>query len=122
MANGVTHRITAAVTVGAACVHAERNQQEKTLMPIAGAGLATVLTNLPDVIEPALHPNHRQFFHSFLFAGTVAWAGYQAYKWVPETPFEEALRFVLMVGAGAYLVHLALDARTAKSLPLVGRL
>lgn len=122
MANGVTHRITAAVIIGAVCVHAERNQQEKTIKPLAGAGMAAALTNLPDIIEPALHPNHRQFFHSCLFAGTVAWTGYQAYKWEPETPFEDVLRFALMVGAGAYLIHLALDAHTAKSLPLVSRL
>lgn len=35
-----------------------------TFKPIVGAGLAVLLTNLPDQMEPATHPNHRQFFHS----------------------------------------------------------
>ena len=122
MANGTTHRIAAAIVVGATCLHMERDKQEKSIRPFAGAGVAAVLTNLPDIFEPALHPNHRQFFHSCLFAGSLAWAAYKAYKWEPETPAEEVARFIFLVGVGAYLVHLVLDAGTAKSLPLVGRL
>ena len=122
MANGTTHRIAAAVAIGATCLHAERDQQEKTIKPLAGAVLSSVLTNLPDVVEPALHPNHRQFFHSYLFAAALAWGAYKVYKWEAETPVDKVARFVLLVGAGAYLVHLALDAGTPKSLPLVGKL
>jgi membrane-bound metal-dependent hydrolase YbcI (DUF457 family) len=122
MANGTTHRLVAAVVIGSACAHAERDEHEKTTKPLAGAGIAALLTNLPDVIEPAAHPNHRQFFHSCVFAGVVAWAAYRAYKWEPATPTEDAIRFIALIGAGAYLVHLVLDAGTAKSLPLIGRL
>jgi len=122
MANGIAHRWAAAAVVGGICMHAEADQQEKTAKPILGAALAAMLTNLPDILEPATHPGHRQFFHSLAFAGLVGTAGYKAYKWEPSTPSDEALRFLLLVGVGAYLVHLCLDASTPKSLPLLGRL
>lgn len=74
MANGSTHRMAAAVVVGSACFYAEANQQTKTVKPIVGTGLAAILTSLPDMIEPASHPNHRQFFHSLAFAGLLGLA------------------------------------------------
>jgi inner membrane protein len=120
MSNGPIHQWTATVVVGAVCIHAERDKQIKTARPIVGAVLAANLTKLPDILEPAIHPNHRQFFHSITFAGLLGVAGYKAYKWKPENPLEEAIRFALMVGIGAYGVHLLLDASTPKSLPLIG--
>lgn len=122
MANGTTHRLTAALVVGSVCAHAEASRLEKTAKPIIGAALAAALTNLPDLLEPATHPGHRQFFHSLAFAGLLGTAGYKAYKWEPSTPSDEAIRFLLMVGIGAYFVHLFLDATTPKSLPILGRL
>jgi hypothetical protein len=32
-----------------------------------------MLETVPDLIEPAIHPHHRQFFHSWLFAGALAY-------------------------------------------------
>ena len=122
MANGITHRWTAAVVVGSVCLHAEANQQSKSAKPFVGATLAAVLTNMPDILEPAIHPNHRQFFHSLAFAGLLSVAGYRAYKWKTDNPLDEAIRFALMVGIGAYGVHLLLDASTTKSLPIIGAL
>lgn len=122
MSNGLTHQWTAAVVVGAVCIHAEKDNQMKSAKPIVGAVLAANLTKLPDIIEPATHPNHRQFFHSLAFAGLLGIAGYQAYKWKPENSLEGAIRFALLVGIGAYGVHLLLDAGTPKSLPLIGAL
>jgi len=122
MANGSTHQLTAAIAVGSVYLCAEANQHQKSAKPLLGATLAAVLTNLPDVLEPASHPHHRQFFHSLAFAGLLGAAGYKAYKWETDNPFDEAMRFVLLVGVGAYLVHLLLDAGTPKSLPIIGAL
>lgn len=120
MSNGPTHQLTAAVLVGAMCIHAERDKQNKSARPIVGAVLAAKFTKLPDILEPAVHPNHRQFFHSVAFASLLGIAGYKVYKWNPDNPFDEAVRFVLMVAIGAYGIHLLLDASTPKSLPLIG--
>lgn len=122
MANGNKHRLVAAIAIGSVCACTEIDKPEKSARPIVGAALATGLTNLPDILEPAFHPNHRQFFHSLTFAGMVGLAAYKLYKWQPTNPGDEALRFVLLVGAGSYLIHLLLDAKTPKSLPLIGRL
>jgi membrane-bound metal-dependent hydrolase YbcI (DUF457 family) len=121
MANGSTHRLAAALVVGSACLYTEINQPAKSAKPFVGAGLAAMLTNLPDIIEPASHPNHRQFFHSLAFAGLLVLATRKVYNWKTDNSFDEAVRFVLLVGSGAYLVHLLLDSGTAKSLPVIGK-
>lgn len=121
MANGITHQLVAAVAVGSACFYAESHQSQRTAKPLLGAALSAVLTNLPDMLEPASHPNHRQFFHSLAFAGVLGMAAHKLYTWEPDNSFDEATRFVLLVGVGAYLIHLLLDAGTPKSLPLIGK-
>lgn len=121
MANGSTHRMAAAVVVGSACFYAEANQQTKTVKPFVGTGLAAILTNLPDMIEPASHPNHRQFFHSLAFAGLLGLATRKVYQWETDNLFDEATRFILLVGSAAYFVHLLLDFSTPRSLPIVGK-
>jgi len=120
MSNGPTHQLTAAALVGAMCIHAERDKQNMSARPIVGAVLAAKFTKLPDILEPAIHPNHRQFFHSVAFASLLGVAGYKIYKWNPDNLFDEAIRFALMVALGAYGIHLLLDASTPKSLPLIG--
>lgn len=122
MANGGTHRFAAAIAVGGILAHLENENGRHTVKPIFGAGVAAALANLPDKLEPAIHPHHRQFFHSIVCAVGVGIAGLKLYEWQPEEDWKKALRFVFLAGCGAYLIHLALDACTAKSLPLIGKL
>lgn len=122
MANGTTHQLAAALVVGSVCLNAEAHLQKKSAKPVLGAALGALFTNLPDILEPALHPNHRQFFHSLAFAGVLGVVAHKAYIWEPDNSFDESIRFVLLVGVGAYFVHLLLDARTPKSLPIFGKL
>lgn len=121
MANGSTHRIAAAVVIGGIFAYEEKQKGETTLKPFAGATIAAATTNLPDVLEPAIHPHHRQFCHSAVFAAAVGYGVYRAYKWEPESTGEELLRFLALAGI-AYLTHLTLDACTARSIPLLGKL
>lgn len=122
MANAITHQLAAAVVVGSACYCAEADQQQKSVKPFWGGALSAMLTNLPDVLEPVAHPNHRQFFHSLAFTGMLGMAAHKAYCWETDNQFDEAVRFVVLVGVGAYLVHLLLDAGTPKALPMIGKL
>ncbi len=103
---------------------------------------------LPDVLEPALCPNHRQFSHGILPALVVEnltrgkraeavrslldWAlsadpGCYAFKLVDGTLIVPRWARFLIAGIvkgmpAGYASHLVLDALTPKCLPLIGRL
>lgn len=89
--------------------------------PAIAASLSAVLATLPDILEPAVNPHHRQGFHSVALAVILGIGVYEAYWWEPDTPTQEALRSLAIVGGSAYLLHLVGDMLTAKGLPLVGR-
>jgi inner membrane protein len=122
MSNSATHGLAAFTTVTVLSAVDERHRGQATLRPLLDGAAGALLTSLPDKLEPAIHPNHRQFFHSVVFAAGVGYATYQAYKWQPTNDWEQILRWLVIIGGVAYLTHLALDACTAKSLPLVGKL
>ena len=84
---------------------------ELLLCCIAGAGAAC----LPDLLEPANSPNHRETCHSLAAAGLVAWgiSGKHMGEMSPE------LRKLLVAGGLGYLSHLALDGMTPSSIPLI---
>lgn len=119
MPNATQHRLGAATAVCCIAMAAEHRKGEATGKPFAYGGLAAVLGTLPDSIEPALNPNHRQFFHSLTFAAGIGVGLYKLYKWQPEAETDKLLKAVLLVAGGAYLVHLAMDGATPKSLPLI---
>lgn len=99
-----------------------RNPDARLPHPAFAAVVAALASKLPDVLEPADHPHHRQFFHSLAFASAAGLAWKHVYGWVPETPAENFLRDVLLsVGLG-YFFHLGADFTTAKGLPLLGTL
>lgn len=71
---------------------------------------------LPDVLEPALHPNHRSFFHSEAVAvGASCSLGTLVAK-AATTDWVGATARGALAG---YLSHLALDATTPKGLPAI---
>lgn len=119
--NAKTHAVAASLAIGGFLAYKEYQSGQKSLKPFVGAGLAAWATKLPDILEPADHPNHRQVFHSLAFAAGLVRALAELNTWQAQTDLEKALKFSLLVIGNAYLVHLALDFITAKSLPLTGR-
>ena len=66
---------------------------------------------LPDMLEPATSPNHREFFHSVT-------AGVLLHRVMPrntDTPGTVLLKAIIL----GYFSHLTLDALTPKGLPLI---
>ncbi len=119
MPNALAHRVGASLALAGATAYVETRDGKvtgKTLL--AGVG-GYALGTLPDLIEPALHPNHRQFFHSFTALGLAAYGMKKLYDWEPETGKGKFWRGVGFIVSGAYGVHLAMDAFTKRSLPLV---
>jgi len=76
-----------------------------------GAGAAA----LPDLLEPAVSPNHRAGFHSWLAAGALGLASTVSAR---SELSNEAKLGVLSFAAG-YGSHLLADATTPKGLPLL---
>lgn len=123
MPNAATHSYFAAITVAVAHGIEEFYRTDTVSpKPVVSACAAAVFASLPDWVEPAANPNHRQFFHSVAFAVFVGAGMQRFYKWRPASPLQEAFRWFSLVPGGAYLAHLAIDATTPKSIPLIGRL
>lgn len=122
MPNCLQHRIGAAVAIGGVLATIENQKNEFTHAPITGTVVAAACTNLPDWLEPATHPHHRQFFHSLAFGGMVCYGVYKAYQWQPETDFDKFIRLCLLAAGAGVLIHLAMDSVTPRSIPLFGKL
>jgi membrane-bound metal-dependent hydrolase YbcI (DUF457 family) len=118
--NGPTHRLVAGLTTGVFLAHQETGTGECTVKPLLGGAAAAFFTNLPDILEPATSPNHRRFFHSLAFVGMLGVALNEVRQWEPQTEWDKILKQTILVAGVAYLIHLALDFSTCKSLPLVG--
>jgi membrane-bound metal-dependent hydrolase YbcI (DUF457 family) len=118
--NGPTHRLVAGLGISAAAAHLEQqNGAQPTAMPLAAGVVGAFCTNLPDILEPATSPNHRRVFHSVACAVVLIVGFKKAWDWKPEGDLRKLLRFVALAGTAGYLAHLALDATTKRSLPLI---
>lgn len=118
--NAAAHRVSAALVLATAGASLAPTEEDRLPHAAAGCMGGYCLGTLPDLAEPATSPNHRQFFHSVFFAALVGYGLYRAYQWSPETPEGKFFRGVCLIAGGAYLVHLAMDATTKRSLPLIG--
>lgn len=118
--NRVAHQLVAGTAVGFYLADRERKANISTAKPLLGGGAAALFTTLPDILESATSPNHRSVFHSLAFAATLVAAFRQLDRWQPATDWERLARGVGMLAISAYLIHLALDFTTKKSLPLLG--
>lgn len=120
--NAAEHRLVAALALGTAA--ASFCVEDKEMLPHAAAGCVGgyCFGTLPDLLEPAVNPHHRQFFHSVVVAGALGYGMYRLYRWKAETEPERVLRVLGLLAGGAYLVHLAMDATTRRSLPMLGRI
>jgi|SRR5579863_293195 len=83
---------------------------------VAAGGVGMVGRLLPDLLEPALHPNHRQFFHSLAASALLVKANH--HLWQSRLVPAEARGAVHLLSLG-YLSHLAADGQTPKGLPPV---
>ncbi len=118
MANRAEHQIWGAA-VGILVATKNKETPEWLANPISGALVGSFAGRIPDLIEPATSPNHRQFFHSWMFLGLLGYGLKEVYDWQPDDKLLKVLRSTaLIVGAG-YLSHLVLDALTKRSLPII---
>lgn len=84
MSNAADHALVASVTVGLGHALLEQQKGPLTPAPLLSALLAGFCGSLPDRIEPAIHPHHRQFFHSIVFAMSLLYGLRWLYEQKPD--------------------------------------
>src|SRR2546422_9718060 len=116
--NGHTHRVVGGAVGGVAYLLCSKAFGfEPTIAGLAISVSAGVVgASLHDLVEPAVHPNHRAFFHSMAFNGLVA-ASLRRVCGNPAVPTEQ--KVLLAVVGLACLSHPCLDALTPKGLPIL---
>ena len=116
--NGGTHRLVGGIVGGLVyTLGCKAFAVQPTLTGIAlSAGVGVIGASLHDLVEPAIHPNHRAFFHSIAFNGLVAVSLRRVCADPAVTPGSKML--LAAIGLGC-LSHPCLDAFTPKGLPIV---
>lgn len=120
MANGADHIAAGALTGVAMACYGQR--QDEPVNPLLAIGSSTIFSKLPDWIEPATNPHHRQFFHSVSFLAMLCYGLKKTYDWKPEDKGGQILRFLTLCAGAGYISHLLLDGFTPRSLPLLGKI
>ena len=121
MSSGKTHLVVGGLTgLGLALVD---NKKHKLVHnPLVAPAVGAFFGKLPDIIEPAVNPHHRQIFHSKLTFAVIGYGIYRAYKWETKSGLESFIRGILLIAGCSYLSHLVCDSTTPRGLPLVGKL
>lgn len=116
MASGKQHMVIgAAVGAAAWLLFCKLSNRPVNLAETAiAAGIGAIGGVVPDLFEPALHPNHRAFFHSYSAAGLLAVANHHLSR---NNQIDPALRAAIHLGSLGFASHLWADAGTPKGLP-----
>ena len=120
MANGITHKFVGGLT-GLGVVIGEQDK-EQPINPLLAIGTGAAFAKLPDILEPATNPHHRQFCHSLVVLTIIGYGVKKVYDWKPEDRAGEFWRAVALCAGVGYISHLVLDASTPRSLPVIGKL
>jgi membrane-bound metal-dependent hydrolase YbcI (DUF457 family) len=116
--NGASHRLVGGIVGGLAyTLGCKAFGVEPTLPGLAiSVGVGVAGASLHDLVEPAIHPNHRAFFHSVVFNGLLA-ASVRRVCCDPVLPPGQKM-LIAAIGLGC-LSHPCLDAFTPKGLPII---
>lgn len=120
MSNGTTHTFIGGLSGLVVSLYSQ-GDDDSLAKPVAGTALGAVFGKLPDILEPATNPHHRQFCHSVLVLSAIGYGIKKVYDWKPEDSTEKFFRVALLSASAGYISHLLLDSSTPMGLPLVGK-
>lgn len=82
---------------------------------LGSGAVGALAAMIPDVLEPATNPNHREFFHSYtLLITTLA----TELNILDKVQANYLLKLLSLAAAGGYSSHLLVDSCTPKGLPV----
>lgn len=120
MANAAQHATLGMIAGGSTyllmCKRYDRQRDFGELLLCAGVGL--LAAGLPDLIEPASTPHHRQRAHSVSAASLLVKLVISAFS-DRNQAFDEFNKILLSAAIVGYLSHLAADGCTPRGLPLL---
>lgn len=135
MPNGRTHFIAGTIcgALGSLVIQDQLhdNKELDTRHLLLSTGTGAAVSRLPDILEPAFHPNHRAFFHSFTFGALLGFAGVQVVKKIKEKRRQrktlglqqisgtEILLAIALVAIVVISLYLLMDMFTKRGLPVV---
>lgn len=119
MSCAAAHQSAAILCAVGAALLEKCPDNERPVLGVAMVLGAVLGAKLPDILEPAVHSHHRAFFHSIAFAGGLIWAVKKLREWEPTTAEHRLLKAACLGALVGYGSHLALDATTPRSLPLL---
>ena len=90
------------------------NVAEFTVLGLMGYSEGSLAGTMPDVLEPANHPGHRDFCHS-VTAGVLLAVGTMQLNKNPDV--SQRWKTVANIVTVGYLMHLYADAQTPARLP-----
>lgn len=83
---------------------------------LIGAAVGGVVASVPDLLEPAYHPNHRRAAHSVAALGACVYGCHRALQSSELAPEDRDLALTALL---SYASHLAADSGTPKGLPFI---
>lgn len=115
--NSDEHIIGGMVVGAVSEIITQKDLELKNPQRIIAASLLTGFGGIiPDLLEPATNPNHRQFFHSISFGALVV-AGNKKAQANENLNYET--KFLIDSLSKGILTHLGLDSTTPRSLSLI---
>ena len=94
------------------------NPGEMIAMGLVGYGVGSLAGALPDVLEPAYHPRHRDIWHSWT-TGAMLVAGAKKLNDHPAIP--ELGKLLTNTAVTGYVMHLCADSQTPVGIPWLTR-
>lgn len=83
---------------------------------LGSGAVGALAAMIPDVLEPATNPNHREFFHSYVLLITTLTTELHI---LDKVQANYLLKLLSLAAAGGYSSHLLADSCTPEGLPLL---
>jgi len=135
MPNGSAHIIAGTICGAASSLVIQSRAQESKQIDLGhlliSTGTGAAVSRLPDILEPAIHPNHRAFFHSFVFGALLGFGSVETWKkikmkaaerrasGIEEISLAEIFLGLILIVIVVVFLHLMMDGFTKKGLPVI---